>query len=165
MAIVCEICDKTFSRVDGLKRHLGTVHATTAGSYVSDDESDNATNTSIAESDITVENDFILNVKSLSLICHVLLNAEIGSQRLSKDDLYNIIENADACETEYEDDDSLCGTGAVGRTSGSSGEKMDSKDELSYQQLDYLMSIVKAATRRVHILTKAAFLDIIDRMQ
>jgi len=64
MTIVCEICYKTCSRVDGLKRHLGTVDATKAGSYVSDDVSDNATSFSIAKFDKTVEYDFILNTTS-----------------------------------------------------------------------------------------------------
>jgi len=71
----------------------------------------------------------------------------------------NIIENADPDETEYEDDDSLRGTDETSSTSESSDEKIHSKDELSYHQVDYLMSIVKAATRRVHTLTKAGFLD------
>ncbi len=179
----CKVCRRRFVRRDALKRHM-LIHArgaTDSTDEQSESQSESQSDTGSAGTSSTVQDEASpIRLSSLNLIYHLLQNAENGQQKLTIGMLREFVESCDYDEedegeegSENEDEDesenSESGDTNMSGDDNSSRQEDDESDEreegnLSLNELEFLLAVVKAGKREIYPITKTEFLEILDAM-
>lgn len=175
----CNTCNRSFSRLDALRRHERTLHSKLKNSEVSDD-TDSASDDTDTESDdgkpykkLKQEHDDgysdYFSVYALKFLQHALMNASFGSQKLSLASLRKLIQDTDPslsdCGSEITTDSSdyevLSEDDEYEKIQRKKGTKNERR-ELSFATIDLLLELLKGIQLGVLKITKVRFLCLLN---